>query len=171
MMPTRRTQEATPSPPQVKLAEYTQYTDAQAAVDRLSDEGFPVRHVSIVWSRLRQVEYVTGRRTVATAARDGALSGLWFGSFLGLLLTLFVELDEDASAWGLILTYAIVGAVIGAAFTAFTHWSKRGARDFSTMGRLDAEAYEVWVHPDHVAQAGGILGVGTSRPLDPDATT
>lgn len=158
------------TPTQSKLVEYTRYAEAQAAVDKLSDEGFPVRHVSIVWSRLRQVEYVTGRRTVATAARDGALSGLWFGGFLGLLLTLFAELDDGTNAWGVVLTYAVVGAVIGAAFMAFQHWSKRGARDFSTMGRLDAEGFEVWVTNEHLAQAAGILGVSTSRPTDPDTT-
>lgn len=164
---------ATPNPSSVetnqsRLVEYPRYAEAQAAVDHLSDEGFPVRHVTIVWSRLRQVEYVTGRRTVATAARDGALSGLWFGGFLGLLLTLFVQLDEGASALGVIVSYAIVGAVLGAVWMAFQHWTKRGARDFATRGRLDAESFEIWVDRDHLAEAAAILGLGTgTRPTDP----
>ncbi len=164
MPPSGTTGEA-PAP--VMLAEYTRYADAQAAVDRLSDEGFPVRHVSIVWSRLRQIEYVTGRRTWLTAARDGVLSGLWFGSFLGLLLSLFVDLEEGASTLGVIVTYALVGAVIGAIFMVVQHLGKRGQRDFSTLGRLDAEAYEVWVNPDHQAEAARILGLGSTRPMDP----
>ncbi len=155
------------APAPVMLAEYSRYDDAQAAVDRLSDEGFPVRHVSIVWSRLRRVEYVTGRRTWLTAARDGALSGLWFGSFLGLLLALFVDLDEGASELGVIITYALVGAVIGAIFVVVQHLALRGRRDFNTQGRLDAESYEVWVSPEHMAEASRILGVPSSRPMDP----
>jgi hypothetical protein len=153
---------------QDKLVEYERYADAQRAVDQLSDQGFPVKNVSIVWSRLRQVEYVTGRRTVATAARDGALSGLWFGGFLGVLLSLFVELDEDASVFGLIITYAAAGAVLNAIFMAYRHWSQRGARDFSTVGKLDAEAYEVWVDREYLTQATGILGVSPPRPADED---
>ncbi len=143
--------------PPVKVAEFIRYEEAQAAVDRLSDDGFPVNAVTIVWSRLRHVEHVVGRRTVATAALQGALSGLWFGSFLGLLLTLFVELDEGASALGVVISYALVGAAIGAIFQAFKHWSLKGRRDFSTLGRMDAESYEVWVEPDHVDQARGML--------------
>ena len=128
----------------------------------------PARRLRL-WSRLRQVEYVTGRRTIATAARDGALTGLWFGGFLGLLLSLFVELDEDATAIGVIVTYAVVAAAINAAFMAFRHWSQRGERDFSTKGKLDAEAYEVWVDTRHVSQARGILGITAPRHADPDA--
>lgn len=154
---------------QEMLVEYARYPDAQRAVDTLSDEGFPVKNVSIVWSRLRQIEYVTGRRTIATAARDGALTGLWFGGFLGLLLSLFVELDENATAIGVIVTYAVVAAAINAVFTAFRHWSQRGERDFSTKGKLDAEAYEIWVDTNHLTQARGILGITTPRHADPDA--
>lgn len=144
---------------QAKLATYDRYVEAQKAVDTLSDEGFPVRNTTIVWSRLRQIEYVTGRRTIATAARDGALTGLWFGAFLGILLSLFVELDDGASPLGLIITYALAGAVINAIFTAFRHWSQRGQRDFSTTGKLDAEAFEVWVERANLATAAGILGI------------
>ena len=102
---------------------------------------------------------ITGRRTIATAARDGALTGLWFGGFLGILLSLFVELDDGASPLGLIITYAVAGAVINAIFTAFRHWSQRGERDFATTGKLDAEAFEVWVERANLANAAGILGI------------
>ena len=154
---------------QEMLVEYDRYPDAPKAVDKLADEGFPVKNVSIVWSRLRQIEYVTGRRTIATAARDGALSGLWFGVFLGLLLTLFVELDEDASAIGVIISYAAAAAVLNAIFQAYRHWATRGERDFSTRGKMDAESYEVWVDRNNIAQAAGILGIPAPRPADKDA--
>ena len=155
---------AKPTVTQAKLAEYERYADAQKAVDTLSDEGFPVASVSIVWSRLRQIEYVTGRRTIGSAARDGILSGLWFGGFLGLLLSMFVELDEGTSAWSLILSYALFGAVLNAAFMAFRHWSTRGERDFSTRGKLDAESYEVWVDAGRIAEAAAMVGVPIPSP-------
>lgn len=150
--------------PPTKLVEFVRYEQAQAAVDSLSDEGFPVEHVSIVWARLRQIEYVTGRRTILTAAVQGAASGMWFGAFIGLLLSLFVELEEDATAVGLIVSYALTGAVVVAIYQAVRHWAQRGRRDFSTMGKLDAEAYEIWVQPDHVHQAAAVLGVPVPAP-------
>lgn len=42
------------------VASYDDYAAAQAAVDRLSDEGFPVEHLDIIGSDLRLVERVTG---------------------------------------------------------------------------------------------------------------
>ena len=155
---------AKPTVTQAKLATYDRYADAQKAVDTLSDEGFPVASVSIVWSRLRRVEYVTGRRTIATAARDGILSGLWFGGFLGLLLTLFVELDEGTSAWSLVLSYALFGAVLNSIFMGFRHWATRGERDFATRGKLDAEAFEVWVDAARVNEAARLTGVPVPPP-------
>lgn len=159
LTPGSETPGESPEVTQVRLTSYERYPDAQRAVDQLSDEGFPVEHVSIVWSRLRKVEYVTGRRTVAKAAGEGALSGLWFGAIIGVLLTLFVELDEDVSGLGVIVSYALTGAVVGAIFLAFGHWMRRGTRDFSTIGKLDAEAYELWVHPDHLYRARQMLGI------------
>ena len=47
------------------LATYDTYAEAQKAVDFLSDEGFPVQHVSIVGSDLRMVENVMVRLTRA----------------------------------------------------------------------------------------------------------
>ena len=149
------------------LVSYTHYQDAQRAVDHLSDEGFPVEHTAIIWNRLRRVEHVTGRRNTATAARDGALSGAFLGSVLGLLLTLFVELDDGASALGVVLTYALVAAAAGAVLVATQHLLMRGQRDFTSTGQLEAETYEVWVTNEKRAEAERLLGVGTRRPTDP----
>mgnify|MGYP000633513714 CR=1 FL=1 len=99
--------EATPTP--VKLVEYSRYVDAQRAVDTLSDEKFQMNGVTIVWSGLRKVEHVTGRRTVATAARDGLMSGAWFGLIIGLLFSAFTEGSESTIAT--VLIYSIVGAI------------------------------------------------------------
>jgi hypothetical protein len=50
------------------VASYDSYEQAQAAVDRLSDEQFPVENLDIVGSGLHSVERVTGRLTKARAA-------------------------------------------------------------------------------------------------------
>jgi heat induced stress protein YflT len=53
------------------VASYTSYEEAQAGVDRLSDERFPVENIEIVGSDLRLVEKVTGRLTRGRAAAAG----------------------------------------------------------------------------------------------------
>jgi hypothetical protein len=89
------------------VASYPSYEEAQAAVDRLSDERFPVENLDIVGSGLRLVERVTGRLTNARAAAAGAASGAWFGLFIGLLVGLFTR----GPAWiGLIIGGLLIGA-------------------------------------------------------------
>jgi hypothetical protein len=154
-------------PPPVMVATYALYSHAQAAVDTLSDEGFPVEHVSIVWRGLRRVEQVTGRRTVVTAAVEGALSGAWFGSLLGLLFVVFADQSTTRPAIATVGTYLAVGAVAGAGWLAAAHWMRRGTRDFSTVPQLDAEAYELWVAENLAGLAEDVLGVRTFRATDP----
>ena len=71
------------------VARFDDYETAQRAVDRLSDDGFPVEKLDIVGSDLRLIERVTGRLTTLRAAAAGAVSGLWAGLLIGVLLGLF----------------------------------------------------------------------------------
>src|SRR6201994_21458 len=73
------------------VVRFYDYESAQHAVDRLSDDGFPVEKLDIVGSGLRLVERVTGRLTTSRAATAGALSGLWAGLLIGVLLGLFTS--------------------------------------------------------------------------------
>lgn len=148
-------EDTAPSGP-VKVGEYPAYAQAQQAVDTLSDDGFPVSEVSIVWANLRHIEYVTGRQTVLTAALRGAATGAWFGSFLGLL---FAGLGDTAETtiFGAVLAYALTGAVVVGIYRALGHWARRGTRDFATTGMMDAERYEVWVDAAVAPEATRIL--------------
>ena len=157
--PSERSADGTEVGPPTLLAEYTEYDAAQKAIDTLSDSGFPVAATSIVWNRLRRVEHVTGRKTAVTAFRDGALSGAWFGSFIGLMLLFFVERQDGASGLALIVTYLLVGAVAGGSWSAVGHLAQRGARDFSSRNLMAAESYQVWVDADVIDKAAGILGL------------
>jgi hypothetical protein len=73
------------------VGRFDDYESAQRAVDRLSDDGFPVENLDIVGSGLRLVERVTGRLTRARATGAGALSGLWAGLLVGVLIGLFTS--------------------------------------------------------------------------------
>jgi hypothetical protein len=136
------------------VASYTSYEQAQRAVDRLSDEDFPVENIDIVGTGLRLVERVTGRLTKARAAATGAASGAWFGLFIGLLVGLFTT----GPTWsGLILGGLLIGAAWGAVFGFAGHTATRGCRDFASAQTLTAARYHIIALGGTAAQARSIL--------------
>ena len=80
------------------VARFDDYETAQRAVDRLSDDGFPVEKLDIVGSELQLVERVTGRLTRGRAAVAGALTGLWAGLLFGILIGLFTTRGREPQA-------------------------------------------------------------------------
>ena len=137
------------------VASFDDYAGAQAAVDRLSDDGFPVDELSIVGSDLRLVERVTGRMTKAKAALSGAASGAWFGLFVGLLLGLFTT----GHGWLVMLLVGLAtGAAWGATFGFLAHAATRGRRDFSAIRMLAAQRYDLVATPAQLERARIMLG-------------
>ena len=133
------------------LGSYAQYEQAQAIVDHLSDNGFPVETVSIVGADLRLVEQVTGRLTRGKAALAGALSTGWLGLLFGLFVGIFAESGTA------LLALALYGLLLGAAFGAVlgfaAHSATGGRRDFSSVKGLAASRYEVLVEQDRSEEA------------------
>ena len=114
------------------VARFDDYGSAQRAVDRLSDDGFPVEQLDIVGSDLQMVERVTGRLTKWRAAAAGAVSGMWAGLLIGILLGLFTT----GHAWLAMVAVGIgLGVLWGAIFGFAAHLATRGERDFSSAAR------------------------------------
>ncbi|MBE7188910.1 MAG: hypothetical protein INR67_11550 [Jatrophihabitans endophyticus] len=132
---------------------YDNYGAAQATVDRLSDDGFPVEYLDIIGSDLKLVERVTGRLTKGRAAAAGALSGVWFGAMLGLLLGIF----SDGPWLGLLLVGIVIGAAWGGVFGFFGHAATRGARDFASARTLVATRYDIVAREGHADAARSAL--------------
>jgi uncharacterized membrane protein len=142
------------------VASYDDYAVAQRAVDRLSDDGFPVEHLDIIGSDLRLVERVTGRLTKARAAAAGAASGAWFGLLIGFLLGIFTT-----GPWfGLLVAGAVIGAAWGALFGFLGHAATRGTRDFASARTLVAMRYDIVARDGYLdaarsgLQQAGLLG-------------
>jgi hypothetical protein len=136
------------------VARFDDYDAAQRAVDRLSDDGFPVEKLDIIGTDLRTIERVTGRLTTLRAAGAGAVSGLWVGVLFGLLLGLFTK----GNAWfAVILVGAALGAAWGAIFGAVAHAATRGQRDFSSVRTLSASHYDLVARDGTVDQAKNML--------------
>ena len=156
--------EAAATPPPQLIATFPTYDEAQAAVDKLSDDGFPVSMVSIVWSGLRRVEYVTGRKTLLTAGRDGLIAGAYFGALAAFIASFFITLEEGVGALELIVSWLLFGALIGAVWGVIGHALQRGQRDFSSVGKLEAESYQLWVEQSHASDARSRLGFPSIGP-------
>jgi hypothetical protein len=137
-----------------RVAAFDSYEDAQSAVDRLSDDGFPVEQLDIVGSDLRLVERVTGRLTKGRAAGAGAASGAWFGLMIGLLVGFFTT---GASWIGLVLGGILLGAAWGATAGYVGHAATKGRRDFSSMRTLVAMRYDVVARGGVAEQARAML--------------
>ncbi len=139
----------------VQVASFDTYERAQAAVDHLSDQKFPVENVTIIGTDLRMVEQVLGRLTWGRAIGAGAAGGAWWGLFVGLLLGIFAE---DGSGWfGSVLTGLLIGAVFGALFGAMGYAATRGRRDFTSTSKIVAGRYDVMCAPPQAEQAREIL--------------
>jgi hypothetical protein len=139
----------------VQVASYDSYERAQAAVDHLSDEKFPVENVTIIGSDLRQVEQVLGRLTTGRAIAAGAAGGAWWGLFVGLLLGIFAA---DGSGWiASVLTGLLIGLVFGALFGWMGYAATRGKRDFTSTSRIVAGRYDIMCNPAQAEQAREIL--------------
>ncbi|MDQ6523261.1 general stress protein [Nocardioides sp. LHD-245] len=135
------------------LAVYDDYTTAQRTVDFLSDEGFPVQNCMIVGTDLKQVERITGRLTSGRVAAGGAMSGLWFGLFVGVLFSFFGTGDTLA----IIASTVLLGVAFGVVFALAGYAVTRGQRDFSSVSSVVATRYEVLVEHKVAAQARELL--------------
>ncbi|GAA4722328.1 hypothetical protein APR04_001368 [Promicromonospora umidemergens] len=147
-----------------EVAAYSTYLEAQKAVDYLSDNKFPVENVTIVGTDLRMVERVTGRLTYGRVALAGALSGAWFGFFVGLLITLFA----GEAGFQVMFAGIALGAGFGLLFSVLSYAFTRGRRDFTSSSQIVAATYAILCGHDHAGDARALLmrspsGLGKSR--------
>jgi hypothetical protein len=147
---------STPTAGQGLVASFDGYAEAQALVDRMSDDGFPVEHVRIVGDGLRTVEQRHRPDDQRKAALAGAATGVWIGALIGLLFLLFAVGPFWPWLWVLLIPM-IVGGLWGAAFAFAAHWSTRGKRDFSSIHTLVARRYDVYVDGEHADRAAQYL--------------
>lgn len=135
------------------VGSYTSYLDAQKAVDYLADQQFPVHMVSILGNELKMVERVTGRLSYPRVALSGALSGMWFGLFVGVMLSFFAPSPGYFS----ILASVLMGAAFFMLFGIVTYAMQRGKRDFTSTSQVVATNYDVIVSLEAAHEARRLL--------------
>jgi uncharacterized membrane protein len=147
------------------VATYTSYSEAERAVDFLSDRKFPVERTAIVGRDLRFVEQVTGRMNYGKAALRGALTGALVGALVGWLFGIFDWFDPIVAAFWLMLDGLWFGALVGALFGLLMHALTRGRRDFASVGAMRADRYELQVDRQVAEEAARLLSELEGEPV------
>lgn len=146
------------------VATYQVYREAQRAVDYLSDQRFPVEHVAIVAEGLRFEEQVTGRLGWGRALLNGALGGASTGILIGFIFGLFSLITPLVSALTLALYGLVFGAIVGALFGLLFYSFSGGQRDFTSVGNIRAQRYDVVVDGEVADEAERLLmELGSTR--------
>ena len=139
------------------VATYDTYAEAERAVDYLSDHEFPVQRTSIVGRGLHFVEQITGRMTYGQAAFRGALTGAVAGALIGWLFGVFDWFHPLVAAAWLAFDGLWFGAIVGALVGLLAHAVTGGRRDFSSVGTMKADTYELLVDDAVAADAERLL--------------
>ena len=135
------------------IAEFTDYAAAVDHVDQLIRHEFPAAMVAIVGSDLKSVERVRGRLSYGRVAIQGLISGSW----IGLLISLFLPVPSASSA-GTSLTIStgaaiVIGAGVGMLLNILRFSISRNRHEFSSTSAVVAAKYEVVVPHPLVEQA------------------
>ncbi len=139
------------------VGSYTSYLDAQKAVDYLADQKFPVQQVSIVGNDLKMVERVTGKLSYPRVALSGALTGAWFGLFVGVLLSFFASSSANGGGYVSMMTSILMGAAFWMLFGIASYAMQRGKRDFTSTSQVLASSYDVIVGGEVSSEARRLL--------------
>lgn len=145
------------APAVVTIATYEKYTDAQRAVDALSDRKFAVDRLSIIAADLTVVERITGRKGYLVAALGSGGSGALVGALLGWLFGLFNWINPLVSAFILAVAGALIGLAIGVVIGLIAHASTGGRRDFSSVQSMQAGRYLLNADPTVADEARSML--------------
>jgi len=134
------------------IATTDRYADAEAIVDRLADDGFPVEHLSIVGRDLQTVEHVIGRlnswKAALAGAGSGAVMGLLFGSLFGIWFA-----HDGTSVLAIIAYWTLIAAVIGAVIALIGYALNGGRRNFASITSMQARRFDVLVDEEFAADA------------------
>jgi hypothetical protein len=146
------------------VASFETYAEAQDAVDKLAKATFPVKELAIVGTDLTSVERITGTLSWGRAAGAGALSGAWFGTFLGLLFFIFAP---TGTSLGILISAVLIGAGFGMIFSVVSYSVNRRRRDFTSVAQVLATRYAIITESAHADRARSVLGVGAPDEMRP----
>ncbi|MET4099667.1 hypothetical protein ABIB37_001904 [Agrococcus sp. UYP10] len=137
----------------VVVASYETYDQAQAAVAKVSGAEAEVVGLAIIGNDLKLVERIVGRLTWGKVALQGAMRGLGFGAFIGLVYLLFVP-EAIAS----VLLFPALGLAFGILLGVTSHAMTRRKRDYASVQQVLAARYDVVAPQETAGKAMHIIG-------------
>jgi hypothetical protein len=146
------------SPPAIPngevLADFPQYAEAVAYVEKLVRNDFPAGFIAIVGSDLRSVERVRGKMSYARVAFSGAVTGAWIGLIYAFLFGPAIDTANIASdANGTLGSAIVIGAGVGMLFNVLRFSFSRSKREFVSQSSIVAAKYQVQVPSNMLSQA------------------
>jgi hypothetical protein len=136
------------------IADFAQYVDAVAYVEKLIANNFPAGLIAIVGSDLRSVERVRGRMSYARVAINGAITGSWLGLIFGFLFGPTIDTANiTSSANGGLGSSIVIGAGIGMLFQVVRFSLTLNKRGFLSQSSFVAAKYQIQVPASMVSQA------------------
>jgi hypothetical protein len=143
--------------PRRTIASSDSYVDAEAIVDRLADDGFPVEHVAIVGRDLQSVEQVIGHLNAWKAGLGGAGPGALLGLLFGLLFGVWFAHD-GTSLLAIVAYWTLFGAIFGAVLALVGYAMSGGRRNFASITGMQARRFDVVVDEGYADDALRRLG-------------
>ncbi len=145
----------------VVVASFETYDQAQAAIAKVSSADAELAGLAIIGNDLKLVERIVGRLTWGRVASRGAIRGLGFGAFLGLMFLVFVP--EAVSS---VLVFPLLGLAFGILLAVVQHALMRRKRDFASTQQVLAARYDVVAPRERAGKAMHIIGQRDAMPSE-----
>ena len=132
------------------LASFSDYQQAVSYVEKLIENDFPAKFVSIIGTDLKTVETIKGKLGYGRVSMSGALTGSWLGMFFGLIFGVTGAGTEQVLINN-VLAGIVIGAGIGMLINIVRFSVTKNRRGFVSAQTVVAKQYEVVV-PNAQAQ-------------------
>ena len=132
------------------LAQFTNYREAVSFVEKMIENDFPPKLVSIIGTDLRSVESVRGKLGYGRVAFSGALTGSWLGMFFGLI---FGATGTEQVLLTNVGAGIVIGSGVGMLINVLRFSMTRNKRGFISGQAVVAKKYDVMVPKDQLSLA------------------
>ena len=126
------------------MASFSDYKDAVAYVEKMIENDFPARLVSIIGTDLKTVETIKGKLGYGRVSLSGALTGSWLGMFLGLIFGATGTGTEEVLLTN-VLAGIVIGSGVGMLLNILRFSLTKNRRGFISGQTVVAKKYEVVV--------------------------
>jgi hypothetical protein len=134
------------------LASFSDYKDAVAYVEKMIENDFPARLVSIIGTDLKTVETIKGKLGYGRVSLSGALTGSWLGMFLGLIFGATGTGTEEVLLTN-VLAGIVIGSGVGMLLNILRFSLTKNRRGFISGQTVVAKKYEVVVPAQQIELA------------------